>query len=229
MKEWGYGEDNGPEQWAKLSADYALCCEGRAQSPINLSGAAVTRLTPIEFHYAAAPLAIFNSGRTIQVNYAEGSYIVYNGKIYNLLQFHFHKPGEHTIDGQGFAMELHLVHSHPATGNLAAVAVMIEAGDATNAAYRPVFDNLPTAVGAPDEKTARMFNAADLLPEDTSAYFTYEGSLTFPPCSENVRWLVLATPVRLSTAQIAAFGAICAGNTRPLQPLNNRDLFTNRG
>lgn len=145
-----------------------------------------------------------------------------------MIQFHFHKPSEHTIDGQSFPMELHIVHRNPANGALAVVGVMLAEGDEANAAYSIVFDNLPAEEGEPDEESALTINVADLLPEDTETFFTYEGSLTTPPCSEIVRWLVLAQPVTLSSEQIAAFGAIYEVNARPVLPLNTRDLFTNQ-
>jgi len=226
--EWGYEGEGGPEAWGSLSQEYAVCGEGSSQSPIDVAGATNTTLTPISFSYEDTPLAIFNNGHTIEVEYHEGSSIVYNEKTYDLLQFHFHQPSEHTIDGETFAMELHLVHRN-ANGNLAVVGVMIAEGEATNEAYSVVFDNLPTQVGEPDEEAELTINVADLLPMDTETFFTYEGSLTTPPCTEIVRWLVLAEPVTLSTEQIAAFGAIYDNNARPVQPLNTRDLFTNQG
>lgn len=225
QEEWGYEGDTGPDAWGDVSA---VCGEGASQSPVNIADAAQTSLTPIEFHYEAVPLAIFNNGHTIEVEYHEGSSIVYNEKTYNVLQFHFHQPSEHTIDGETFPMELHIVHQNPVTGGLAVVGVMLQEGE-TNEAYSAVFDNLPPEESEPDEATELTISAADLLPEHTDAYFTYEGSLTTPPCSEIVRWLVLAEPVTLSAEQIAAFGAIYDNNARPVQPLNTRDLFTNAG
>jgi carbonic anhydrase len=227
--EWGYEVANGPDQWCCLKNEYSACGHGHAQSPIDLTGAAMTTLKPIQFNYQAVPLAIFNNGHTIQVRYAPGSCICYNEKTYDLLQFHFHQPSEHTIDGEPCAMELHLVHRHAGSGNMAVIAVMIVEGDETNTAYCPIFDHLPTEVGEPDAEPAGTINARDLLPDDSRHFFTYEGSLTTPPCSEIVRWLVLAEPVRLSREQLATFGAIYDHNARPVQPLNNRDLFTNAG
>ncbi len=143
-----------------------------------------------------------------------------------MLQFHFHQPSEHTIDGQSFAMELHIVHQEPTSGNLAVVGVMLAEGEPSTDAYDVLFENLPAVEGEPDEETEITVNVADLLPADTETFFTYEGSLTTPPCSEIVRWLVLSKPVTLSSEQIAAFGAIYDDNNRPVQPLNTRDLFT---
>lgn len=228
QEDWGYDGENGPENWAELSPSFAACGEGSSQSPIDIADATGTSLIPIEFAYEEVPMAIFNNGHTIEVEYEEGSSIVYNEKEYDVLQFHFHQPSEHTIDGQSFPMELHIVHANEA-GNLAVVGVMLAEGEAENVAYSTMFNNLPVEEGEPDEETDIMINVMDLLPENTDTYFTYEGSLTTPPCTEIVRWLVLAEPVTLSAEQIAAFGEIYSNNARPVQPLNTRDLFTNGG
>lgn len=228
QEDWDYGDENGPEVWAELSPDFAACGEGEAQSPINLADATETSLIPIEFAYEEVPMAIFNNGHTIEVEYEEGSTLIYNEKEYDVLQFHFHQPSEHTIDGETFPMELHIVHINEA-GGLAVVGVMLTEGVDDNEAYSTIFGNLPVEKGEPNEETDIMINVADLLPADTDTYFTYEGSLTTPPCTEIVRWLVLAEPVALSAEQIAAFGEIYSNNARPVQPLNTRDLFTNAG
>ncbi len=227
--EWGYEADNGPHKWCCLKNEYSVCGDGHAQSPIDLSGAAVTQLKPIDFNYQSVPLAIFNNGHTIQVNYAPGSCVCYNEKHYDLLQFHFHQPSEHTIEGQPCAMELHLVHRNAESGNMAVVAVMIVEGDEDNEAYATIFDHLPAEIGEPQPYPRLTINAWDLLPQDRRTFYTYEGSLTTPPCTEIVRWLVLAEPVALSAEQLATFGALYDHNVRPVQPLNNRDLFTNAG
>jgi carbonic anhydrase len=228
-EDWGYEGDIGPENWGELSDDYAVCGEGQSQSPIDIAGAVQTELAGIEFHYEAAPMAIFNNGHTIEVEYHEGSYIIYNEKQYNVLQFHFHQPSEHTINGETFPMEMHIVHQNAESGQLAVVGVMLREGDVADADYADIFANLPVDVSQPDEEAETMIDAATLLPDDTETFFTYEGSLTTPPCSQIVRWLVMADPVTLTADQIAAFGEIYDGNARPVQPLNTRDLFTNAG
>lgn len=227
--DWGYEKNNGPDQWCCLKNEYSVCRDGHAQSPIDLTGAAVTELKPIQFNYQPVPLAILNNGHTIQVNYAPGSCVCYNEKQYELLQFHFHQPSEHTIDGRPCAMELHLVHRNAATGGMAVVAVMIMEGEAENEAYQQVFRHLPAQECSAETHPTTMINARDLLPQHTRCFYTYEGSLTTPPCTEVVRWLVLAEPVMLSAEQLTTFGAIYDHNARPVQPLYNRDLFTNLG
>ena len=224
LPHWTYEGEEGPAHWGALDPRYAACGSGRAQSPIDIKGPLPVNLTDIGFNYTPSALAIFNNGHTIQVNYDQGSSITYNEDVYQLVQFHFHHPSEHTLNGVPFAMELHLVH-RDAAGNLAVVGVMLRQGSATNDAYAAVFDHLPTTVSTAPGASDLKINAADLLPKDR-LYTTYLGSLTTPPCTEGVRWLVLQTPVDLSAAQIEAFGKLFESDARPVQPLNNRDLLS---
>lgn len=220
---WGYEGEEGPDYWGELSDDYALCADGSAQSPIDISDAAELDLVDIEFNYGDTANRIFNNGHTIQVNVDEGSGIVYNGISYNLLQFHFHNPSEHTIDGQAAAMEIHFVHQDPNSGTLAVVGIMLTEGERGSEAYAAVFDHLPAEAGEPKAR-GNAFSLATLLPASRT-FYTYQGSLTTPPCSEIVRWLLLDTPIELSAAQIEAFAAIHQGNARPIQPRGKRDLL----
>ncbi len=223
---WGYEGDAGPSHWSQLSPDFALCEEGLAQSPIDIRDAVETDLVDIGFHYGETANKIFNNGHTIQVNIDPGSYIVYNGIRYDLLQFHFHAPSEHTIAGEAAALEIHFVHQDRNSGNLAVVGILLTEGAADSEAYAAVFDNLPAEVGEP-EPAGNPIALAPLLPE-ARGYYTYQGSLTTPPCSEVVRWLLLDEPLALSPEQVAAFRAIYAGNARPTQPLGERDLLWKR-
>lgn len=224
---WSYEGKTGPDNWGQLSEDYALCSEGTAQSPINLTGATITALKPISTSYEAAPMAIFNNGHTIQVNYEAGSTMDYNGKTYDVLQFHFHHPSEHVINGQAAPMELHIVHRDQNSGNLAVIGIMLVEGEEENEAYATIFDNLPAEKSEPDETTDLTVDLNSLLPTSTRAYFTYEGSLTTPPCSEVVRWLVMKESVELSAEQIEAFSQIFDMNARPPLELGERNFFSN--
>jgi carbonic anhydrase len=219
---WTYEGAEGPDEWGTLDNSFATCSTGHAQSPINLTKAQKIDLTDIKFNYKPSTLNIFNNGHTIQVAYDAGSTIVYNEIEYKLLQFHFHHPSEHTIDGKAFDMELHLVHQ-AANGDLAVVGVMIQQSDKDNPAFASMFDKLPATAGTP-QPTSQTIDVNKLLP-DSRLYDTYVGSLTTPPCSEGVRWLVLTTPVSLSAKQIDEFAHLFELNARPVQPINNRDLL----
>ena len=220
---WGYEGETGPDNWGSLSPDYALCADGTAQSPIDIRNASELDLVDIRFDYGETPNSVTNTGHGIQVEVEGDSHVVYNGIRYNLLQFHFHAPSEHTIDGQAAAMEIHFVHHDPNSGTLAVVGILLQEGDGHNAAYAPVFDNLPAESGQ-TLSTEDSLALGGLLPQSRT-FYTYQGSLTTPPCSEIVRWLLLDTPVALSAAQIAAYTAIYANNARPVQPLGARDLL----
>jgi len=222
MPHWGYQGNTGPDFWGSLAEGFSLCAAGHEQSPIDITGAQEANLGEISFHYFSSAMTVQHTGQSIQVDYDPGSYIVYNQTRYDLIQFHFHHPGEHTIDGMAAAMELHLVHADE-RGALAVVGVMLVAGEAESAAYAVLFNNLPAEKTEPTD-IGLTIDASRLLPPDHS-YHTYSGSLTTPPCSEGVRWLVLRAPVSLSAAQIEAFRRIHLPNARPVQPLNNRDLF----
>jgi carbonic anhydrase len=219
---WTYEGEEGPEFWGELDANYALCGTGRAQSPIDIAGEQAVGLQDIVFNYQPSELNIFNNGHTIQANYDAGSSIVYNETAYELVQFHFHHPSEHTIAGQVFDMELHLVH-RDANGDLAVVGILLNQGEADNEALAPIFANLPAEKGDP-QAAGVTIDAATFLPAD-HLYYTYTGSLTTPPCSQDVRWLLLEIPQEISEAQFEAFASLFELNARPVQPLNNRDLL----
>jgi len=219
---WGYQGELGPDHWGSLDPAFAVCTGGREQSPIDLRGAAREALSEIVFEYAPSPISIQNNGHTIQVDYQAGSGIVLDGTRYGLTQFHFHHRSEHTVDGADFPLELHLVHED-AAGALAVVGVFLEEG-AANEALAPVWRHLPAEAG-PAALVAGTLDAAALLPERRTTW-RYSGSLTTPPCSEGVSWLMMTEPVTASREQIEAFRALFPVNNRPVQPLNGRRLVT---
>ena len=224
--QWGYKGEGGPSEWAALAQEFVICGEGKAQSPIDIRDAVETALVDIEFHYGETANTIVNNGHTIQVDVDTGSHIVYNGITYDLLQFHFHAPSEHTIAGEATPMEIHFVHKDRNSNNLAVVGILLNEGENENEAYAPIIDNMPAQAGASD-MVGENIELESMLPE-RRGYFTYQGSLTTPPCSEVARWLLLDAPVELSGQQIAAYRAIYDGNARPLQPLGERDLLHTR-
>jgi len=220
---WGYDGDGGPDHWGSLQTEYEKCASGQEQSPIDLSGVAKAYLRPIDFSYASAPMNIVDNGHTIQVDLA-GSSADIRGRAYDLLQFHFHAPSEHKVDGASYPMELHLVH-RDTSGSLAVVGLLIKEGK-KNPVIAKIWKHLPS-VGERAEPEGVRLSPAKLLPADKS-YFQYAGSLTTPPCSEGVNWNVLRTPIQLSAEQINAFRARYAHNARPVQPLHGRSLRQTR-
>lgn len=217
---WGYEGDHGPERWGHMSSDFKACSEGRTQSPIDLSNAAQEDLSDIKFNYKGSKLNVVNNGHTVQVNYDGGSSIEVDGSEYNLVQFHFHTPSEHTVDGKSYGNEMHLVHKND-KGHLAVVGVLVEEGN-EHKAYKDIWANLPR--NANEKKSVDMnISVAELLPQERD-YFTYAGSLTTPPCSENVKWIVLKSPIEMSGEQIGQIQDIMKKNNRPVQPMHDRKL-----
>ena len=217
---WGYEGAHGPEHWGSLDPGFAACSEGTRQSPIDLAEAEPGDLPDIAFDYAPSAISIGNNGHTIQVDYQPGSGIVLEGTRYGLRQFHFHHPSEHTVEGGSFPLEMHLVHS-AADGALAVVGVLFEEGP-PNEALGPVWERLPAEPG-PTAVVPGMVDAAALLPQRKTTW-RYAGSLTTPPCTEGVSWLVMTEPLTVSAEQVGAFTAIFPGNARPVQPRHGRRL-----
>jgi carbonic anhydrase len=221
---WSYQSPTGPAQWGDLDPAYAACKTGASQSPIDIETKDVTLagdLAPIRFDYRLSPLKIINNGYTVQVNYESGSSITVNGESYELIQFHFHHPSETAIDGEKADLELHLVHRN-AQGKLAVIAILMKAGG-NNPPLHELWTYLPKSVGHEEEHKKVQLNAADFLPNDRN-YYNFSGSLTIPPCTESVTWLVMKKPVEVSPTQIAAFAALYPANARPLQSLNRRSV-----
>ena len=215
---WEYSGEAGPAKWASLTPEYGQCA-GSNQSPVNLTGMVEAKLAPLQFHYQTGGKTLVNNGHTIQVNYAPGSTLELDGMRFELKQFHFHAPSENLIEGKSYPLEGHLVHAND-RGELAVVAVMFEPGRA-NAALSLAWQVLPAKAGE-SHGLKEPVSAEQLLPAKRD-YYRFSGSLTTPPCSEGVRWLVMKEPVQVSQAQIDAFKAMMHHpNNRPVQPLHGR-------
>lgn len=222
---WSYTGATGPDHWADLDKAFSACQTGHHQSPIDIRAPKPSDLPAIQFAYQTAPLHIVNNGHTIQLNYAAGSSITVGGKKYELTQFHFHHPSEEKINGKGFAMDAHLVHK-AADGSLAVVAVLLEPG-AANSVISAAWQHLANHEGPEQKFDSVRIDAAALLPADRG-YYTFAGSLTTPPCTEGVTWLVLKTPQRISQGQLDVFAKIYPLNERPTQPLYDREVLASK-
>lgn len=217
---WTYdaGEE-GPAHWGDLSPDFAACSTGKKQSPVDLTAADQKDLANIVFHYQPTNIDIINNGHAIQVKYDAGSYIEVDGVQYVLQQFHFHAPSEHSINGKLADAEVHFVHKSK-DGVLAVVGILINKG-AENAPLQSFWSKLPEKKG-PAQTLEGQFNANDVLPP-TQTTFRYDGSLTTPPCTEGVKWIVMTEPITMSEAQLAAYTKLFhEGTNRPEQDLNGR-------
>ena len=224
LPHWGYGAHDGPQVWGELSRQYALCALGQCQSPIDLSNATPAPPPGLVFRYRPMPVAIVHNGHTVEVASTNENWIEVEGARYELIQFHFHTPGEHTMAGDSFDMEVHLVHRND-EGVLAVVGVLVRRGG-----EHAVLDVLAGVLPRPGESHALAdleIDASGVLPE-TRRSFRYEGSLTTPPCSEGVQWFVFETPIEVSDAGLTAFEAALGKNSRPVQPLNGRELLIDK-
>lgn len=219
---WSYSGPSGPEHWGDLEPDYATCKTGSRQSPIDIEGARASDLPQIQFNYQVSPLKIINNGHTIQINYESGSSITIGDKQYSLVQFHFHHPSEEKISGKQFDLVAHLVHKD-GQGNLAVVAILFQNGQ-TNPFLDLLWKYVPKDIGKEVVNKKVNLNVADLLPADRS-YYTFDGSLTTPPCSEGVTWYVMKNAVELSTEEISTFAKWYPMNARPVQPTNGREIL----
>lgn len=222
---WSYEGETSPEHWAELDELFTTCSTGTAQSPINILHEKVKddeSLSPIKVEYSPSQVAIINNGHTIQVNLKnQDNPIIIEGKTYTLQQFHFHLPSEHEVDGKHADMELHFVHQSE-EGTLAVLSVLITKGT-ENAELNKLWSVLPTEESKQETAIESTFDLNKLLPADLHS-FRYQGSLTTPPCSEGVQWIVLENPVQWSEEQIGKFEAIFPHDNRPVQTLGDREI-----
>ena len=223
---WAYLGENGPKEWGVISPEFALCGTGQNQSPIDVQRVYSGAEPRIQFNYRPSKLRIVNNGHTIQINTDPGSFIKIDERTFDLVQFHFHTPSEHTVKGQAYDMEVHFVHKS-AEGVLAVVGVLMKRG-AVNEGLQDVWEHLPSLPGEERSYQTVTVNPAELLPP-SQAYYLYSGSLTTPPCSEGVRWNLMLTPIEISDAQAGAFKRLFPLNARPVQPLRERFVINVTG
>ncbi|MFT3847920.1 MAG: carbonic anhydrase family protein [Propionivibrio sp.] len=222
---WTYSGANGADKWGSLDNEFATCGVGQRQSPIDIRRTVKADLPPIQFAYKPVPLAIVNNGHSIKVDTPNAGGISVDGESYELVQFHFHKPSEEKINGKTYDMVVHLVHQSK-SGKLAVIAVLMEAGKEQKL-IRTLWTHLPLEQEKPVVRDDVKVDPTQLIPPK-SGYYTFLGSLTTPPCSEGVLWLVMKTPLQVSKEQLASFGTVYKNNARPIQPSNGRVIKESR-
>ncbi|MGZ3184036.1 MAG: carbonic anhydrase [Telluria sp.] len=215
---WEYEGEFGPANWSKINVDWAACGTGKRQSPIDIRDGMKVDLEAVTFDYKPSSFTVLDNGHTVQVSVASGNYITVNNRSYELVQFHFHRPSEERINGKSFEMVVHLVHRDP-EGKLAVVAVLLERGRPL-APVQTVWNNLPLEKNDVVAPTV-VLDPAELLPAKRE-YYEYMGSLTTPPCTEGVLWLVMKQPMQASPAQMALFARLYPLNARPIQAAAGR-------
>ncbi|GAB1645574.1 carbonic anhydrase family protein [Krasilnikovia sp. MM14-A1259] len=241
---------DGPAHWASLTPDWAACGGEGDQSPVALGNGRRAALPELRADYPRVPLVVENTGHVVEVPQPDGAQgtLRFGGTTYRLVQWHVHVPSEHVLNGHRYAMEIHLVHrdSNGATAVLAVLADVARPGGyplgGTAGLLRRTARAAPAAAGT-ETDTGTTASAADLLPTGTgrptdgavvTRYLTYGGSLTTPPCTTGVRWIVLPTPVLVGAGTVERLHAVVAGfpgydgypdNNRPLQPLGSREVL----
>jgi carbonic anhydrase len=215
---WSYEGATGPQAWAKLSPEYAKCGSGERQSPIDIRDGMKLDLDPIVFEYRPSSYKVVDNGHTIQANVGGWNSMRVMGRRFKLVQFHFHSPSEEAIDGKQFEMVVHLVHKD-SEGRLAVVAVLVDKG-ARQPAIQAVLNNIPLEQGE-EVAAATNLDLNQMLP-DGRRYYTYMGSLTTPPCTEDVLWVVMKQPVYASAEQLNLFTRMYPMNARPIQASSGR-------
>lgn len=215
---WSYEGESGPANWSKINVDWAKCGTGNRQSPIDLRDGIKVNLEQISFDYHPSSFSEVNNGHTIQVTVGGGNFITVGNTVYELQEFHFHRPSEEKINGKGTEMVIHLVH-RSAEGKVAIIAVLLERGQ-PHRLMQTIWDNLPLEK-FDTVSPSIVIDPTDALPERRD-YFTYMGSLTEPPCTEGVLWMVFKQPMQASPAQMALFSRLYPLNARPIQSTAGR-------
>ena len=215
---WSYEGELGPANWSKINVDWAKCGTGNRQSPIDLRDGIKVNLEQISFDYHPSSFSEINNGHTIQVTVGGGNFITVGNTVYELQEFHFHRPSEEKINGRGTEMVIHLVHKS-AEGKIAIIAVLLERGQ-PHRLMQTIWDNLPLEKFDAVSPSI-VIDPTDALPERRE-YFTYMGSLTEPPCTEGVLWMVFKQPMQASPAQMALFSRLYPLNARPVQSTAGR-------
>lgn len=214
---WNY-LDHGPDQWGKLDQEWKMCQVGKEQSPINIQTKKVlVNAGHLNFSYELASDNIINNGHTLQINFNKGNFVEWNGDKFNLLQFHLHTPAENKIDDKGFPLEIHFVHQDE-QGKLLVVSVLFEKGEA-NPILQSIIDVLPLQEMKKDKLQIKV------NPFQTTGFYNFNGSLTTPPCSENVQWIVMEHTLQASEKQITALHKVLGDNARNLQNLGHRKIY----
>ncbi|UOQ45969.1 carbonic anhydrase family protein [Halobacillus salinarum] len=227
--QWSYKGKTGPDNWGKTNPVNAACANGDKQSPINVNFSQVHKTSKkknVQIQYEPSSVSILNNGHTVQADPSkENNTLIMNGKKYTLDQFHFHTPSEHKYNGSHYDMEMHFVHKD-SKGKIAVLGVMIKKGK-TNKNLSPVWESLPDNKTSEAVPIKEQINLQNVLPEEMN-FLYYNGSLTTPPCTEGVKWILLKQPIEISDKQLLKFQKIFSDNHRPVEPLNGREILNTK-
>jgi carbonic anhydrase len=225
---WSYNAPNGPFQWGALPG-FGACQTGADQSPIAIEtgrSAGITNVTPdstlepIIPSWKPSAFNVLYNGHTVEMMYDQGSTVDFKNQTWNLKQFHFHSPSEHLLNEKQHPLEMHFVHS---VGTQTLVIAVFFREGRRNKSLDLIWKNAPAnAADTASNIPGLLINAEDFFPRH-SKYFNYTGSLTTPPCTEGVTWVVLAHPIEASAEQLSYLQKKLGGpNNRPIQPVDGR-------
>lgn len=239
-EKWSYLGSTGPQHWGSLNSKYAACKNGKAQSPINIPAKDIHGTGSLQIYYRSAPMKIvddgtteltlgnkktfYNDGHSVQLNFsgATPETLSFNGTAYHLVQFHLHTPSENKMNGKKYPLEIHFVNQGK-NGEVVVLAVFVDVG-AANPTLQAMIDHYPKRQDKLILIKGESINPGALLPKE-QAYYTFKGSLTTPPCTEGLQWIVFRQPITASAVQIAELSkAMGEANARPTQPLNGRSV-----
>lgn len=220
--QWGYEGGTNPEHWGEIEKDHEkhlMCREGVRQSPIDIDHVPGLKLAKLNYHYSKTPITLINNTHTILLKYQPGSFVEWGNEKFELIQIHFHHPSEHHINGEAYPIEVHFVHKTP-DHEYIVIAAFAQVGR-PNPAIEKLWGRIPTEIDKESKYENELITASDLLPSSRE-YFYYNGSLTTPPCSENVTWFLLEQPIEISQDQIEYFQKFIDHKARPIQKINHR-------
>ena len=213
---WTYEGKEGPDHWGKLASEFSLCSTGSSQSPIDISESIDANLKPLKLLQKFPAKEIVQNNHVVQLNFKEGNIVAIDNMTFKLKQASFHTPSEHTIKGKSLPIEAQFLHTD-SKGNTTIVAVLFKEGKA-NSGLAKIIKQLPKEGDKPAILKTRLL-ASEMMPNNQD-YYRFSGSLTTPPCSEGVRWILIKTPMTASAEQIEALST--QNNNRPTQALNAR-------
>ena len=223
QKHWGYTGDVAPSHWSELNEEFKMCSEGKQQTPINIVATEDINLTALDLNYTTGSKSIIDNGHTVQINISEGSTFSIEKDLYELKQFHFHTPSENNINSKSFPLEAHFVHATK-DGKLAVIGVMFEEGE-ENPVLKKIWNKFPKLERGTESKCGLSSDEIKMLMPEDKDYYQFMGSLTTPPCSEEVKWHVYKTPLTISKEQVKAFFDLYGhANNRPIQETNKRNI-----
>jgi len=218
---WSYSGEHGPEHWGELSEAFEACSDGVNQSPVDLADPVKADLGPIAPSYGGSAVAAINNGHTLQIEVGPGNSLDIDGQEFELLQFHLHSPSEHRIEGKSFPLEAHFVHQN-GRGELAVLAVLFRDGP-PHAGLAKIGETAPRQIGRSEPFDVSLADLGLVLTDRD--YYRYSGSLTTPPCTEGVMWLVLKSTSHVARAQVEGFVQLIGKDAREPQPLNGRAIL----